>query len=157
MNSKDISSGLFIMRPMRDSWRSSLQGRESAVRLISSGCEVIFTIGGDAVNGALRAAKENNLPAIGADIDQYHTNPEIQSALITSAMKNVDVSVYNYLRTVADGSVQAGISIGALQNGGVGLAAFHDWENKIPDDLKDQIQQTSDGIKDGSIKIDLPQ
>lgn len=72
-------------------------------------------------------------------------------------MKNVDVAVYNYLRTVADGSVQAGISTGTLQNGGVGLAPFHDWEGRIPADLKARIQQASDGIKDGSIQIDLPQ
>ena len=52
---------------------------------------------------------------------------------------------------------RAGISTGTLQNGGVGLAPFHDWEGKIPADLKAQIQQAIDGIKDGSIKIDLPQ
>jgi basic membrane protein A len=97
---------------------------------------VVFAIGGDAVNGVLLAAQENNLPAIGADVDQYHIDPEIQSTLISSAMKNVDVTVYNYLRTVADGSVQAGIRTGTLQNGGVGLAPFHDWEGKIPADLK---------------------
>ena len=48
-------------------------------------------------NGALLAAKENNVMAIGVDVDQYNTYPEAQSALITSAMKNVDVAVYNYL------------------------------------------------------------
>ena len=133
------------------------QGKETALRLISSGCDVIFGIGGDAVNGALLAARENNLPAIGADVDQYNTDPEAQSALITSAMKNVDVAVYNYLKSVAHGSVQAGINTGTLQNGGVGLAPFHDWEGKIPADLKAQIQQASEGIMNGSIKIDLPQ
>jgi basic membrane protein A len=67
-------------------------------------------------------------------------------------MKNVDIAFYNYLKTVADGSVQADISTGALQNGGVGLAPFHDWEGKIPADLKSRIQQANDGIKDGSIQ-----
>ena len=133
------------------------QGKETALKLIGKGCDVLFAIGGDAVNGALLAAKENNLPAIGADVDQYNTYPEAQSALISSAMKNVDVAVYNYLKAVADGSVKAGISTGTLQNGGVGLAPFHDWDSKIPADLKAQIQKASDGIKDGSIKIDLPQ
>jgi basic membrane protein A and related proteins len=71
-------------------------------------------------------------------------------------MKNVDIAVYNYLKTVADSSVQAGISTATLQNGGVGLAPFHDWEGKIPADLKVQIQKASDGIIDGSITIDLP-
>jgi len=70
-------------------------------------------------------------------------------------MKNVDVAVYYYLKSIADGSVQAGISIGILQKGSVGLAPFHDWDSKIPADLKAQIQTASDGIKDGSIKIDL--
>jgi basic membrane protein A and related proteins len=135
----------------------STQGKETALKLIGNGCDVVFVIGGDAVNGALLAAKENNLPAVGADVDQYNTDLEAQSALITSAMKNVDVAVYNYLKTVADGSVQAGISTGTLQNGGVGLASFHDWDSKIPADLKTRIQQASDRIKDGSIKIDLPQ
>jgi basic membrane protein A and related proteins len=70
-------------------------------------------------------------------------------------MKNVDIAVYNYLKTFADGSVQAGISTATLQNGGVGLAPFHDWEGRIPADLKVQIQKASDGIMDGSITIDL--
>ena len=133
------------------------QGKETALRLIGEGCDVIIGIGGDAVNGALLAAKENNLPAVGADVDQYNAYPEVKDALISSAQKNVDAAVYNYLKTVADGSVKAGISTSTLQNGGVGLAPFHDWDSKIPADLKAQIQQASDGIKDGSIKIDLPQ
>ncbi len=135
----------------------STQGKETALKLIGKGCDVVFAIGGDAVNGVLLAARENNLPAIGADVDMYHTYPKAQSALISSAMKNVDIAVYNYLKSVADGSVQAGISTGTLQNGGVGLAPFHDWDSKIPADLKAQIQKAIDGIKDGSITIDLPQ
>lgn len=134
----------------------STQGKETALRLIGESCDVIFVIGGDAVHGALLAAKENNLPAVGADVDQYNTNTEVQSALITSAMKNVNVAVYNYLKAVADGSAKSGIIMSTLQNGGVGLAPFHDWDGKIPADLKTQIQRVIDGIKDGSIKIDLP-
>jgi basic membrane protein A len=130
----------------------STQGKETALKLIGNGCDVVFGIGGDAVNGALLAARENNLPAVGADVDEYNTYPEVQSALISSAMKNVDVVVYNYLKTVADGSVKAGISTGTLQNGGVGLAPFHDWDSKIPADLKARIQEAIDGIKDGSIQ-----
>ena len=133
------------------SFADATQGKETALKLIGKGCDVVFGVGGNTVNGVLLAAKENNLPAIGADVDQYNAGPEAQSALISSAMKNVDAAVYNYLRTVADGSVKAGISTGTLQNGGVGLAPFHDWDSKIPVELKAQIQKASDGIKDGSI------
>lgn len=134
----------------------STQGKETALKLIGNGCDVIFGVGGSSVYGVLLAAKENNLPAIGADVDQYNTDPEVQPALISSAMKKVDVAVYNYLKTVADGSVKGGIRTATLQNGGVGLAPFHDWDSKIPAGLKAQIQKASDGIQDGSIKMDLP-
>jgi basic membrane protein A and related proteins len=138
------------------SFNDSTQGRETALGLIDEGCDVVFAIGGRDVRGALLAAQENNLPGVGTDVDQYKVDPVVQSALITSAMKNVDVSVYNYLRTVAGGSVTNGISMGTLQNGGIGLAPFHDWEGRVPADLQVQLQSAMDGIKDGSIKIDLP-
>jgi basic membrane protein A and related proteins len=134
----------------------STQGKETALKLIGNGCDVVFAIGGNAVSGALLAAKESNLPAIGTDVDQYNIYAAVKDALISSAQKNVDVAVYNYLKSVADGSVKAGISTATLQNGGVGLAPFHDWDSNIPADLKAQIQKASEGIKDGSIKIDLP-
>lgn len=132
----------------------STEGKETAQRLINAGCDVVL---GVAANGALLAAKENNLMAVGFDVDQYNTYPEAKDALISSTQKNVDVAVYNYLKTVADGSVKAGISTASLQNGGIGLSPFHDWDSKIPDELKAQIQRASDGIKDGSIQLDLPQ
>jgi basic membrane protein A len=135
------------------SFNDSTQGRETAQGLIDSGCDVVF---GVAADGALLATQQNNLMAIGSDVDQYNTYAEVQSALISSAMKHVDVAVYNYLKTVFDGSVSAGISTGTLQDGSVGLAPFHDWDSQIPADLKTQIQRASDGIVNGSITIDLP-
>ena len=38
--------------------------------------------------------------AIGVDVDQYNTYPEVKDALVTSAAKNVDVAVYKYLKAV---------------------------------------------------------
>jgi basic membrane protein A len=93
---------------------------------------------------------------IGYDVDQYNTYPEAKDALMSSTQKKADVAVYNYLKTIADGSVKAGVSTSTLQNGRVGLAPFHDWDSRIPDDLKAQIQKASDGIKDGSIMLELP-
>jgi hypothetical protein len=40
--------------------------------------------------------------------------------------------VYNFLKSVSDKSVKAGAVLANIQNGGVGLAPFHDWDSKIP-------------------------
>lgn len=128
-------------------------GKETAQGLISRGCDVVL---GVHAPGALLAAKEHNLGAFGIDVDQYNTEPAVKDALVSSALKNVDVAVYDFLRTVADGSVKGGITTATLQTGGIGLAPFHDWDGKIPADLKARVRQAGDGIKDGSITIDLP-
>jgi basic membrane protein A len=101
-------------------------GKDTAQVLIDSGCDVIFGIAAD---GALLAAQENNLMAIGSDVDQYNTYPEAKNALMSSTQKKVDVAVYNYLKSVDDESVLAGISTSNLQNGGVGLVGV-EVENK---------------------------
>lgn len=131
----------------------STDGKETAQNLIDDGCDVVL---GVLANGALLAAKENNVMAIGSYSDQYYTYPEAQSALMTSAQKTVDAAVYNYLKTAVEGSVTAGINTSTLQNGGVGLAPFHDWDSRIPADLKARIQSVSEGIINGSIAIDVP-
>jgi basic membrane protein A and related proteins len=131
------------------------KGKETGLSMIGQGCDVVFGVGGNTGNGGLLAAKEKGLMAIGVDVDQYNTYPEVKDALISSAMKNVDAAVYNYLKAIKDGSVKAGILTANIQNGGVGLAPYHDWDSKIPADIKTKIQQATDGLKSGSIKIDL--
>ena len=126
-------------------------GKQTGVSMIGQGCDVVFGVGGNTGNGGLLAAKEASLMAIGVDVDQYNTYPEVQSALMSSAMKNVDVAVYNYLKSVNGKTDTAGILTANIVNGGVVLAPFHDWDSKIPADVKAKIQAATDGLKNGTI------
>jgi basic membrane protein A len=128
------------------------KGKETGLSMIGQGCDVVFGVGGNTGNGGLLAAKENNLMAIGVDVDQYNTYPEVADALLSSAAKNVDVAVYEYLKAVNGGTSKAGMITANLKNGGVGLAPFHDWDSKISADLKAKISEAEAGLKDGSIK-----
>ena len=127
------------------------KGKETGQSMIGQGCDVIFGVGGNTGNGGLLAAKEKGLMAIGVDVDQYLTYPEVKDALLSSAAKNVDAAVYNYLKAVNGKTDKAGIFTANLQNGGVGLAPYHDWDSKIPQTVKDKIKAAIDGLKSGSI------
>ena len=131
------------------SFTDPAKGKETGQSMISQGCDVVFGVGGNTGNGALLAAKEKGLMAIGVDVDQYYTFPEIKDVLITSAQKNVDVAVYNFLGTVSNGSVKAGILTANVQNGGVGIAPYHDWDSKIPQAVKAKVDQARAGLADG--------
>ena len=134
------------------SFTDPAKGKETGQSMIGQGCDVVFGVGGNTGNGGLLAAKEQSLMAIGVDVDQYNTYPEVKDALISSAMKNVDTAVYNYLKTVKDGTVKAGAMTANLGNGGVGLAPFHDWDSKIPQAVKDKIKAATDGLKSGTLQ-----
>jgi basic membrane protein A len=133
------------------SFTDPAKGKETGNSMIGQGCDVVFGVGGNTGNGGLLAAKEKGLAAIGVDVDQYNTYPEVQDALVTSAQKNVDVAVYEYLKAIKAGTAKAGAITANLQNGGVGLAPYHDWESKVPDAVKAKVQEAIDGLKGGTL------
>jgi basic membrane protein A len=114
---------------------------------IAKGADVIFGVGGNTGNGALLAAKQAGRMAIGVDVDQYFTYPEVQSALLSSAAKNVDVAAAAAVRSFAAGQLTGGVRVATLANGGIGLAPYHDWEPKIPQVCKDKVKAAEAAIK----------
>ncbi|MCP4167106.1 MAG: hypothetical protein GY759_14635 [Chloroflexi bacterium] len=66
----------------------------------------------------------------------------------------MDIAVYDTIGTVVDGSFEGGSNFfGTLENGGVGLASYHDFEDKVPDELKAEIEAIIQGIIAGDIQI----
>jgi basic membrane protein A len=122
-------------------------GKVVALDFINRGADVIFGVGGNTGNGGLLAAKESGVMAIGVDVDQYFTYPEVQPALLTSASKNVDVAAAAAVQDFALGRLTGGIRTATLANGGVGLAPYHDWENRIPQTCKEQVADAEEAIK----------
>jgi len=134
------------------SFTDPAKGKEVGNSMIGQGCDVVFGVGGNTGNGGLLAAQEKGLMAIGVDVDQYLTYPEVKDALLTSAAKNVDAAVYNYLKSVKEGTSKAGIAMANLKNGGLGLAPYHDWDSKIPQAVKDKVKQATEDLKAGKLQ-----
>jgi len=133
------------------SFTDPAKGKEVGQSMIDQGCDVVFGVGGNTGNGGLLAAKEKGLMAIGVDVDQYFTYPEVKDALLSSAAKNVDTAVFQYIKSLTDGTAKAGIATANLSNGGIGLAPYHDWDGKIPQSVKDKIKEASDALIAGTL------
>lgn len=122
-------------------------GKAVAQGFISKDADVIFGAGGNTGNGGLLAAKEAGVMAVGVDVDQYQTYPEVREVLLTSAAKNMDVAAATAVRDFAAGRLEAGIRLSTLANGGIGLAPYHDWEDRIPQDCKDMVLEAEAAVK----------
>ena len=90
---------------------------------------------------------------IGTDADLFETDPNTQDVVITSILKNMKVSTYEALMPPAEGELDFAPYIGTLENDGVGLAPFHNFEDKVSDTVADELEQVKAGIIDGSIPV----
>jgi len=126
-------------------------GKQQALTFFGQGADIVFGVGGNTGNGALVAAKEQGKKCIGVDVDQFLSYPEVASCLITSAEKHLDVAVKAAIADIVHGSFTPGVKTFDINNDGIGLAPYHDWDSKISSDIKAKITQVQSGLKNGSI------
>jgi basic membrane protein A len=130
------------------------KGKTAAKSLIDEGADVILPVAGLTGNGAFTAAKDaKNVLAIGVDTDQCVSVPDACSVLITSVRKNMDVAVFDSIKSVQTGTFKGGTNyIGTLANNGVSLAPFHEFDSKISADLKKELDQVKADLISGKVK-----
>jgi basic membrane protein A len=140
------------------SFSDTLQGAALADSLIRQNAAVIFACAGATGNGALYKAKEAGKWGIGVDVDQYYSIPSVGPVLLSSCMKKLDNIVYQVLENYSNADFPGGTTIrGALNNSGVALAPFHDFDSEIPDSIKTAINTIQSGITTGTIKTGWPE
>jgi basic membrane protein A and related proteins len=122
-------------------------GATTAKQAIDQGADVIFGAGGKTGNGALiETASHAGLYCIGVDSDQWETVPEAHPCLVSSAMKLITPGVFDIIKSTTEGNFPAGNFVGQA-----GLAPFHDFESKIPQEVKDKLDEIAKGLIDGTI------
>lgn len=122
--------------------------KELALNQIQEGSQVVFQVAGQCGLGSLNAAKERRVQGIGVDADQSF----LGSHILTSALKRVDVSVFETIESVRDRAFKGGEDqIFDAKSGGVGLG-------KISPDgtqLAQRVQRVQERIAAGEI-TDIP-
>ncbi|MFK8908514.1 BMP family protein [Streptomyces sp. YS-3] len=128
------------------------KGKEAAQGMLDKDIDVIYTAAGSSGTGAIEAvAGKKGAWAIGVDSDQYNQASlgKYKSAILTSVVKNVDVGVYDLVKSVKDGKPLTGTNSYSLAKGGVSLAT----SGGFIDDIKAQLDAAQKKIVDGSVKV----
>jgi basic membrane protein A len=122
----------------------------AADSLIDKGVDVVFGAGGDEKNGAVTAAAQRGVYAIGVNTDQYLTLREARGVLLSSAVKLVTSGVFDLIRTAKDGKFPGGNWIGEVT-----YAPYHDLDSQVPAEVKAEMAQIQKGLADGSIETEM--
>ena len=119
--------------------------KEIALNQIARGSSVVFQVAGQCGLGALNAAKEQNVSGIGVDADQGYLGEHV----VTSALKKVDVAVFQTVQAVQDESFAGGEdSIFDVASGGVGLGEI---AASVPAEVVTKVKRVQEQIAAGEL------
>ena len=129
---------------------------DKAVAIIGEGVDVVLPVGGPIYQNAAAVIRDSGreIALLGVDADVYETDPTVADLLLTSIRKLIDVGVEDAVLAAGAGEFDATPFVGTLENEGVGLAPFHDFESKVSPDLQGELDEIKAGIIDGSIPVE---
>ncbi len=130
-------------------------GRRVTEDLISEGADIVMPVAGPVGLGAAAAAQDaGDVNLVWVDTDGCVSASEYCSLFLTSVMKNMDVAVFDAMKSVVDGTFAGGIYSGTMENGGVDIAPYHEFDSQVPQELKSTVEDLRQGIIDGTVSVD---
>ena len=137
---------------------AGVEAKSAAQTLIDQDADVILPVGGPIFLSAIEAINDSgkDIAMIGVDADLYETAPDAKALFLTSILKGIKVGVSDVVNASASGDFSADPFVGTLENEGVGIAPFHDFDSKVDAGLKAELDTIKAGIIDGSITVESP-
>jgi len=151
---KSVDPDVVVKKIYTGTFTDAQKGNESAKALMGQGADIIFAAAGQTGLGAAKAAQDGKALFIGVDADQFLTIPGIGDTIITSAIKRVDNAVFETVKLAVDGTLKGGENkLFGIAEDGVGLAPYHDWDAKLPADVKAAVDKASADVKAGTVTV----
>ena len=133
-------------------FESKEDGRTLGLSFIDEGADIIMPVDGPVGEGTAAAVKERgNAWVIGVDADWYETVPDYKDIVLTSVLKNMNITTKGSIQQAMEGTFAGGVIVGTLENGGVGLSPFHDADSLVSAELKAELETIAAEIIAGNI------
>lgn len=147
---KDVNPQVKCKTTFIGSFFDPPKAKEAALAQIAAGVDVIFA----ERFGVIEAAKEKGILAISNMSDQSSLAPDTVVTgpvwdmwpTVEAAIKQVKAGVY----TAADFG-----SFSYMAKGGSYLAPFHEWDSKLPKDVKDLVEAKQKDILSGNFRVNV--
>ena len=126
-----------------------------AKSVLDQGADVLLPVGGPIFQSGGAAIEENggDIVMLGVDADLFNTFPTYSALYFTSILKDIANATNDVVTAAVAGDFDATPYVGTLENNGVGISPFHDYEDKIAADLQGELDDIRAAIVAGDIKV----
>ncbi len=143
---KKADPGIKTLNGYSNDFVKQAKCKETALNQIAQGSVVEFQVAGQCGLGVLDASHEKGVFGIGVDADQGY----LGSWVMTSALKRVDVSVYNAIQAANHGKLKGGAN--KQFSASIGGVGYGKWSSKVPASIKSAVARQFRLLKAGKIK-----
>jgi carbamate kinase len=154
---KQINPNIKILGNYLGDWDDPAKGREAALAQIFAGADFILHTADTSGHGVIQAAKEKGIYAFGAVSDQHQLAPD---TVMTSFVLDIEKAFDQIARMVVEGRFEGRIFKPGIESGRGGpgdgivyLAPFHHLADRVPSDVKERLQQLTQGVIDRKIEV----
>lgn len=132
------------------------KAKEVTLAQYSNGVDVVFTAAGPASAGSIEAAKDSKKYVIGVDSDQAlaYEGKEEQQYIISSALKNVNVSLENtfdaYMNNTLEFNSHDELSIA---DGAISLAKNDIYTSTVSEEIQTKVDEVTETLKNGGVAV----
>jgi len=133
------------------------KGRTMTETLLDAGADIIMPVAGPVGAGTLAVLEERGTGLmIGVDTDWSAFYPDQAQYVLASAMKRMDLFVFDAIQAGVMGAFAAGNFTGTLENGRVGMTVGSAWIDQVPADLMAEIEALAARIISGEVSAVYP-
>jgi basic membrane protein A len=150
---KATQNGLFA-----NSFTDQAKGKQLGQQLSSQGADIIMPVaGGTGLGTAADAQATSKYAVIWVDQDGCKSAAQYCSVFLTTVQKNIADAVGGAALAASAGTLSSAHgTIGTLANNGVQIAPYHDFDSKVPADLKAEVDQLKQDIISGKVTVSSP-
>jgi basic membrane protein A len=142
-------NGLFT-----ESFEDLDKGRQFGQQLLDEGADIIMPVAGPVGLGTAEAVRDaGNASMVWVDTDGCVSASDFCDLFLTSVMKNMDVAVFDTVEAALNDQFEGGLYVGTLENEGVDIAPYNEFEDDVPQEVKDAVEEIRAGIIDESISV----
>jgi basic membrane protein A len=142
----DGADGVFI-----GSFEAADLGNAATAEMLQNGADIVLPVAGPAGLGAATAIQDfGSGLMIWVDTDGYFST-DFGSLTLTSVEKKMDNATFDLIKAVQDGTFSGGTYVGTLENAGVGISPFHDFDGQVSDELKAELESLRAAIIAGEL------
>ena len=143
-----------------ESFTDQNKGKSISDTFVAQGADVVMPVAGGTGLGTAAAAQASGgkLSVVWVDQDGCESAAQYCSAFLTTVVKNIKDAVKQAVVKGAGGEPLAATPgyLGTLENNGVSLAPYHDFDSKVSEELKAEVKKLQEDIQSGAVKVTSP-